>query len=150
MSPGAITIGHEATTSARIGHFVEIEVGGERSCSVVIGSHLAAIGAAPEIQCLACGTPLNGYPGGPVLSLPTVFAQVDLGRGGEDARVEMFDLARPPYCEKSTDIEAGTASAIGRRTKKHQVRPAGEASHENDNDDPAGAAGCGPCEGAIG
>jgi hypothetical protein len=47
MSPGATTIDHDATTSARNGEFVGIEVGGDRSCSVVIGSRLAAIKIAP-------------------------------------------------------------------------------------------------------
>lgn len=41
MSPGEITIDHDATKSARNGHFVEIEVGSDRPCWVVIGSRLA-------------------------------------------------------------------------------------------------------------
>src|SRR5208282_6855747 len=41
MSPGAITIDHDATIPVRNGGFVRIEIGGDRSCSVVIGSRLA-------------------------------------------------------------------------------------------------------------
>jgi hypothetical protein len=43
MSPRAITIDHDATKPARNGGFVGIEVGADRSCSVAIGSCLAAI-----------------------------------------------------------------------------------------------------------
>jgi hypothetical protein len=39
----AITNDHDATTSAQNGEFVGIEVGGDPSRSVVIGSRLAAI-----------------------------------------------------------------------------------------------------------
>lgn len=50
MSPGAITIDHEATTSAKNADFIGIEVGGDWSCSVVIGSRLAAIAQADAVQ----------------------------------------------------------------------------------------------------
>jgi hypothetical protein len=43
VSPEQIIIDHEATISAGNGDFVGIEVDGDRSCSVAIGSRLAAI-----------------------------------------------------------------------------------------------------------
>jgi len=49
MSPGAITIDHDTTTSTRYWGFVRIEVDGDRSCSVVIGSRLAAISAMLDL-----------------------------------------------------------------------------------------------------
>jgi len=49
VSRGAITIDHDTTTSARNWGFVRIEVGGDRSCSVVIGSRLAAISAMLDL-----------------------------------------------------------------------------------------------------
>jgi hypothetical protein len=52
VSPEQITIDHEATIAARNGELVGIEVGGDRSCSFVIGSRLAAIRAIlifPEV-----------------------------------------------------------------------------------------------------
>jgi hypothetical protein len=41
MSLGAITMDPDATITARNGKFIRIEIGGDRSCSVVIGSRLA-------------------------------------------------------------------------------------------------------------
>jgi hypothetical protein len=49
MSPGAITIDQDATKPARNGDFVGIKIGGDRSCSVVIGSRLAAISAMLDL-----------------------------------------------------------------------------------------------------
>jgi hypothetical protein len=45
----ALTIDHVVTTSAQNGGFVGIKVGGDRSCSVVIGSPLAAIWAILDL-----------------------------------------------------------------------------------------------------
>jgi hypothetical protein len=46
---GAITIDHDTRTSARNGGVIRIEVGGDRSCSVVIGNRLAAIWAMLDL-----------------------------------------------------------------------------------------------------
>jgi len=49
MITGAITVDHDATKPARNGDFVGIEVVDDRSCSVVIGSRLAAIRALLDL-----------------------------------------------------------------------------------------------------